>query len=337
MSKTKQKKELNRFAADRKKFFTNNCNSIKISEKDAESYFFMSNRVMDRFNNASYISYTHFLAQFLNKENKLVTVNERKKKPLQKEDIVNLLNERFKLTERTIDNYLSAAKKANVLIRTKGNELVQDTYIMNPVAFNAGFGVFFAELMFYFSDDLIKLLSPYQYLACAKIVNVDYPKVNECKYLPMIDRTRYNIDKIMNGEMFEVEGAFETPKKMKWNEAKKFFLKNGISKVIGIPSERTKFNCIFHNDEKQTAMVIYQDSKEKYYCIEDHCVSGSERLGLDVLDMLYILMDIEQESNKMNLAMEYLANLYNVEIEETVISLYQKTNNNVVIKEMPLQ
>lgn len=337
MSKTKQKKELNRFAADRKKFFTNNCNYIKISEKDAESYFFVSNRVMDRFNNASYISYTHFLAQFLNKENKLVTVNERKKKPLQKEDIVNLLNERFKLTERTIDNYLSAAKKANVLIRTKGNELVQDTYIMNPVAFNAGFGVFFAELMFYFSDDLIKLLSPYQYLACAKIVNVDYPKVNECKYLPMIDRTRYNIDKIMNGEMFEVEGAFETPKKMKWNEAKKFFLKNGISKVIGIPSERTKFNCIFHNDEKQTAMVIYQDSKEKYYCIEDHCVSGSERLGLDVLDMLYILMDIEQEPNKMNLAMEYLANLYNVEIEETVISLYQKSNNNVVIKEIPLQ
>lgn len=337
MSKTKQKKELNRFAADRKKFFTNNCNYIKISEKDAESYFFVSNRVMDRFNNASYISYTHFLAQFLNKENKLVTVNERKKKPLQKEDIVNLLNERFKLTERTIDNYLSAAKKANVLIRTKGNELVQDTYIMNPVVFNAGFGVFFAELMFYFSDDLIKLLSPYQYLACAKIVNVDYPKVNECKYLPMIDRTRYNIDKIMNGEMFEVEGAFETPKKMKWNEAKKFFLKNGISKVIGIPSERTKFNCIFHNDEKQTAMVIYQDSKEKYYCIEDHCVSGSERLGLDVLDMLYILMDIEQESNKMNLAMEYLANLYNVEIEETVISLYQKSNNDVVIKEMPLQ
>lgn len=337
MSKTQQKKELNRFAADRKKFFTNNCNYIKISEKDAESYFFMSNRVMDRFNNASYISYTHFLAQFLNKENKLVTVNERKKKPLQKEDIVNLLNERFKLTERTIDNYLSAAKKANVLIRTKGNELVQDTYIMNPVAFNAGFGVFFAELMFYFSDDLIKLLSPYQYLACAKIVNVDYPKVNECKYLPMIDRTRYNIDKIMNGEMFEVEGAFETPKKMKWNEAKKFFLKNGISKVIGIPSERTKFNCIFHNDEKQTAMVIYQDSKEKYYCIEDHCVSGSERLGLDVLDMLYILMDIEEEPNKMNLAMEYLANLYNVEIEETVISLYQKSNNNVVIKEMPLQ
>lgn len=337
MSKTQQKKELNRFAADRKKFFTNNCNYIKISEKDAESYFFMSNRVMDRFNNASYISYTHFLAQFLNKENKLVTVNERKKKPLQKEDIVSLLNERFKLTERTIDNYLSAAKKANVLIKTKGNELVQDTYIMNPVAFNAGFGVFFAELMFYFSDDLIKLLSPYQYLACAKIVNVDYPKVNECKYLPMIDRTRYNVDKIMNGEMFEVEGAFETPKKMKWNEAKKFFLKNGISKVIGIPSERTKFNCIFHNDEKQTAMVIYQDSKEKYYCIEDHCVSGSERLGLDVLDMLYILMDIEEEPNKMNLAMEYLANLYNVEIEETVISLYQKSNNNVVIKEMPLQ
>lgn len=337
MSNTKQKKELNRFAADRKKFFTNNCNYIKISEKDAESYFFVSNRVMDRFNNASYISYTHFLAQFLNKENKLVTVNERKKKPLQKEDIVSLLNERFKLTERTIDNYLSAAKKANVLIKTKGNELVQDTYIMNPVAFNAGFGVFFAELMFYFSDDLIKLLSPYQYLACAKIVNVDYPKVNECKYLPMIDRTRYNIDKIMNGEMFTVEGAFETPKKMKWNEAKKFFLKNGISKVIGIPSERTKFNCIFHNDEKQTAMVIYQDSKEKYYCIEDHCVSGSERLGLDVLDMLYILMDIEQEPNKMNLAMEYLANLYNVEIEETVISLYQKSNNEVVIKEMPLQ
>lgn len=337
MSKTKQKKELNRFAADRKKFFTNNCNYIKISEKDAESYFFVSNRVMDRFNNASYISYTHYLAQFLNRENKLVTINERKKKPLQKEDIVNLLNERFKLTERTIDNYLSAAKKANVLIKTKGNELVQDTYIMNPVAFNAGFGVFFAELMFYFSDDLIKLLSPYQYLACAKIVNVDYPKVNECKYLPMIDRTRYNIDKIMNGEMFTVEGAFETPKKMKWNEAKKFFLKNGISKVIGIPSERTKFNCIFHNDEKQTAMVIYQDSKEKYYCIEDHCVSGSERLGLDVLDMLYILMDIEQEPNKMNLAMEYLANLYNVEIEETVISLYQKSNNNVVIKEMPLQ
>lgn len=337
MSKTKQKKELNRFAADRKKFFTNNCNYIKISEKDAESYFFVSNRVMDRFNNASYISYTHFLAQFLNKENKLVTVNERKKKPLQKEDIVSLLNERFKLTERTIDNYLSAAKKANVLIKTKGNELVQDTYIMNPVAFNAGFGVFFAELMFYFSDDLIKLLSPYQYLACAKIINVDYPKVNECKYLPMIDRTRYNVDRIMNGEMFEVEGAFETPKKMKWNEAKKFFLKNGISKVIGIPSERTKFNCIFHNDEKQTAMVIYQDSKEKYYCIEDHCVSGSERLGLDVLDMLYILMDIEEEPNKMNLAMEYLANLYNVEIEETVISLYQKSNNNVVIKEMPLQ
>lgn len=337
MSKTKQKKELNRFAADRKKFFTNNCNYIKISDKDAERYFFHRNNVLDRLNNLNYMSYTLFLAQFLNRENKLVTVEARKKKPLQKQDLVELLYDRFGVAKKTVENYLSAAKKANVLIKTKGNELVQDTYIMNPVAFNAGFEVFFAELMFYFSDDLIKLLSPYQYLACAKIVNVDYPKVNECKYLPMIDRTRYNIDKIMNGEMFEVEGAFETPRKMKWNEAKKFFLKNGISKVIGIPSERTKFNCIFHNDEKQTAMVIYQDSKEKYYCIEDHCVSGSERLGLDVLDMLYILMDIEQESNKMNLAMEYLANLYNVEIEETVISLYQKSNNNVVIKEMPLQ
>ena len=336
MNKTKTKKELNRFSADRKKFFTNNCNYIKISEKDAEGYFFMSNKVMDRFSNASYISYTHFLAQFLNKENKLVTINERKKKPLQKEDIVNLLNERFNLTGRTIDNYLSAAKKANVLIKTKGSELVQDTYIMNPVAFNAGFSVFFAELMFYFSDDLIQLLSPYQYLACAKIVNVDYPKVNECKYLPMIDKTRYNIEKIMNGEFFEVDGAFEVPKKMKWNEAKKFFLKNGVSKVIGIPCERTKFNCIFHKDEKQTAMIIYQDSKEKYYCLEDNCVSGSERLGLDVLDMLYILMDIEEEPNKMNLAMEYLANLYNVEIEETVISLYQKNNNETVIKEITL-
>lgn len=81
MSKTKQKKELNRFAADRKKFFTNNCNYIKISDKDAERYFFHRNNVLDRLNNINYMSYTLFLAQFLNRENKLVTV-EAKRRPL---------------------------------------------------------------------------------------------------------------------------------------------------------------------------------------------------------------------------------------------------------------
>ena len=40
----------------------------------------------------------------------------------------------------------------------------------------------------------------------------------------MIDKTRYNIEKIMNAEFLEVDFLFEKPKKSKWNEVKLFFL-----------------------------------------------------------------------------------------------------------------
>ena len=316
------KKELNRFITDRKKFFTNNCNYIKIYDKDAESYYFLSNKVLGRLNNANYAMYTFYLAQYLNKENKLVTINEKKKRPLQKQDIVDILAERFEVAKKTVENYLSVAKKANVLIKTQGNELVNNVYVMNPVAFNAGHSVFFAELMFYFPDDLIQLLSPYQYLACAKIVNVDYPKVNECKYLSMIDRTRYNIDKIMNGEMFEVAAANETKVLMSWTKAKAFIEKNGISDILGLPV-RTRFNCIFHKDDKQLAVVIYKDGKERYYCMNDECVSTAERRGLDVFNLMYMLMGTEEDTeNQFKMAMEYLAALYNIELDETTISIF---------------
>ena len=165
-------KELKRFESDRNKFFIENCDYIRISKKDAQQRLKLTDMVLARMNNLNYNSYTLFLGQFLNTENKLVSMDCTKKIKLQKEDIVERLMDRFDISERTADNYLSAAKKANVLIKVKGDDLTKEVFIMNPVAYNGSLGSFFAELMFYFSDDLIKLLSPYQYLACAKIVRV---------------------------------------------------------------------------------------------------------------------------------------------------------------------
>lgn len=320
-------KELKRFEADRHKFFIENCDYIRISKKDAQQRLKLTDMVLARMNNLNYNSYTLFLGQFLNTENKLVSMDCTKKVKLQKEDIVERLMDRFDISERTADNYLSAAKKANVLIKVKGDDLTKEVFIMNPVAYNGSLGSFFAELMFYFSDDLIKLLSPYQYLACAKIVNVDYPKVNECKYLFTINKTRYNVEKIMNGEFFEVPNAFKAPEKMSWTKAKEFVERRGISEIIGLPVS-TKFNCIFHNDEKELGLVIFRDGKERYYCLNDECISGPNRVGQDIFNLLYILMGIEEDTdNQFRIAMEYLASLYNIEIEETVAEQFRKASS----------
>ena len=320
-------KELKRFESDRHKFFIENCDYIRISKKDAQQRLKLTDMVLARMNNLNYNSYTLFLGQFLNTENKLVSMDCTKKIKLQKEDIVERLMDRFDISERTADNYLSAAKKANVLIKVKGDDLTKEVFIMNPVAYNGSLGSFFAELMFYFSDDLIKLLSPYQYLACAKIVNIDYPKVNECKYLFTIDKTRYNVEKIMNGEFFEVPNAFKITEKMSWTKAKEFVERRGISEIIGLPVN-TKFNCIFHNDEKDLGLVIFRDGKERYYCLNDECISGPNRVGQDIFNILYILMDIEEDTdNQFRIAMEYLASLYNIEIEETVAEQFRKASS----------
>lgn len=324
--KSSRAKELARFESDRHKFFIENCDYIRISKKDAQQRLKLTDMVLARMNNLNYNSYTLFLGQFLNTENKLVSMDCTKKVKLQKEDIVERLMDRFDISEKTAKNYLSAAKTANVLIRVDGDDLTKDVYIMNPVAYNGSLGSFFAELMFYFSDDLIKLLSPYQYLACAKIVNVDYPKVNECKYLFTIDKTRYNIEKIMNGEFFEVPNAFKTPEKMSWTKAKEFVERRGISEIIGLPVN-TKFNCIFHNDEKDLGLVIFRDGKERYYCLNDECISGPNRVGQDIFNILYILMGIEEDTNnQFRIAMGYLASLYNIKIEETVAEHFRKAS-----------
>ena len=318
--KSSRAKELARFESDRHKFFIENCDYIRISKKDAQQRLKLTDMVLARMNNLNYNSYTLFLGQFLNTENKLVSMDCTKKVKLQKEDIVERLMDRFDISEKTAKNYLSAAKTANVLIRVDGDDLTKDVYIMNPVAYNGSLGSFFAELMFYFSDDLIKLLSPYQYLACAKIVNVDYPKVNECKYLFTIDKTRYNVEKIING-------AFKIPEKMSWTKAKEFVERRGISEIIGLPVN-TKFNCIFHNDEKDLGLVIFRDGKERYYCLNDECISGPNRVGQDIFNLLYILMDIEEDTdNQFRIAMEYLASLYNIEIEETVAEQFRKASS----------
>lgn len=311
-----------RFKEDRKKFLTTDSNYIKLFEKDQLKHFTLANEIISRFTNQAYERYTFFLAQFLDKENKLVATEVNSLPVLQKEDIVARLQERFDISEKTVVNYLSAAKKANILIKIKGDNIVKSIYIMNPVLFNGGHNLIHSKLMFYFPDDLCKLIAPYQYLACAKIVNVDYPKVNECHYLFNIDRSRYNIDKVMNGEMFEIPNALKKRKSMGHTEAMKFFARRGISDVLGIPLAE-RFNCIFHNDNKEMGLVIFKDSKEKYFCLEDQCVSGDKRLGLDIYDLLYVLLDIQEEPNKLRLAMQYLANLYNVELEKTVAEEYQ--------------
>ena len=296
-------------------------------DKDLEKIYRIGDEVMTGMTNPSYMRYTYFLAQFLNKENKLVSIDCKKKTKLQKDEIIEKLVERFDITPGSARNYLSSANKANVLIKVRNNDLEKEVYIMNPVVFNAGHSLLFAELMFYFSDDLIKLLSPYQYLACAKIVNVDYPKVNECKYLFTIDKTRYNVEKIMNGEFFEVPNAFKIPEKMSWTKAKEFVERRGISEIIGLPVN-TKFNCIFHNDEKDLGLVIFRDGKERYYCLNDECISGPNRVGQDIFNLLYILMDIEEDTdNQFRIAMEYLASLYNIEIEETVAEQFRKASS----------
>lgn len=322
MKKTVKTSISDRFADDRRKFFTSDSNFIKLFEKDQQKHFTLANEIITRLNNLNYERYVFYLAQFLDKENKLVATETTKKTKLQKEDITARLMERFDISEKTVINFLSSAKVANILIKVKGDSLVKNVYIMNPVLFNGGHNLIHAELMFYFPDDLCKLIAPYQYLACAKIVNVDYPKVNECHYLFNIDRSRYNIDKVMNGEVFEIPNALKKRKSMSHTEAMKFFARRGISDVLGIPLAE-RFNCIFHNDDKEMGLVIFKDSKEKYFCLEDQCVSGDKRLGLDIYDLLYILLDIQEEPNKLRLAMQYLANLYNVELEKTVTEEYQ--------------
>lgn len=320
-------KQKDRFSSDRKRFFTDNCNYIRLMDKDLEKIYRIGDEVMAGMTNPSYMRYTYFLAQFLNKENKLVSIDCKKKTKLQKDEVIEKLVNRFDITVGSARNYLSSANKANVLIKVRNNDLEKEVYIMNPVVFNAGHGLLFAELMFYFSDDLIKLLSPYQYLACAKIVNVDYPKVNECKYLFTIDKTRYNVEKIINGEFFEVPNAFKIPEKMSWTKAKEFVERRGISEIIGLPVN-TKFNCIFHNDEKDLGLVIFRDGKERYYCLNDECISGPNRVGQDIFNLLYILMDIEEDTDiQFRIAMEYLASLYNIEIEETVAEQFRKASS----------
>lgn len=311
-----------RFIDDRRKFFTSNSDFIKLSEKDQLKHYTLANEIISRFRTPAYERYAFYLAQFLDKENKLVATETSKKLKLQKEDIIARLKEKFDVSEKSVTNFLSEAKKANILIKAEGDALVKNVYIMNPVLFNGGHNLIHAELMFYFPDDLCKLIAPYQYLACAKIVNVDYPKVNECHYLFNIDRSRYNIDKVINGEVFEIPNALKKRKSMSHLEAMKFFARRGISDVLGIPLDQ-RFNCIFHNDDKEMSLVIFKDSKEKYFCLEDQCVSGEKRLGLDIYDLLYILLDIQDEPNKLRLAMQYLANLYNVELEKTVAEEYQ--------------
>ena len=322
MKKTVKSRISDRFADDRRKFFTSDSNFIKLFEKDQQKHFALANEIITRLNNLNYERYVFFLAQFLDKENKLVATETTKKTKLQKEDITARLMEHFDISEKTVINFLSSAKVANIIIKVKGDSLVKNMYIMNPVLFNGGHNLIHAELMFYFPDDLCRLIAPYQYLACAKIVNVDYPKVNECHYLFNIDRSRYNIDKIMNGEFFEIKGALKTRKSMSHTEAMKFFARRGISEVLGIPLGQ-RFNCVFHNDEREMSLVIFKDSKEKYYCLDDACVSGEKRLGLDIYDLLYILLDIQEEPDKLRLAMKYLANLYNVELNKTIAEEYQ--------------
>lgn len=323
MAKTAVVKQRDRFIADRKRFFTADCNYIKISKKDILKKFGLMSLATRRMNNSKYTEYLMYLAQFLNEENKLVAMDCSKKYKLQKEDIVERLIEGFNISEKTVENFLSAAKKENLLIREKCDRLTEYVYIMNPIAFNQGYTNLHVELLEYFSEDIKKFICPYQYDICLKIFCVDYNKYKNIDCLSMIDTTRYNVEKIMNGEMFKIEGAFKETKRLSWGKAKELFERRGITEVIGLPLN-TRFNCIFHQDENELAVVISNAKKERYFCKLDNCVCGTEYKGLDIFDMIAKLMGIENEDDKFNLAMEYLANLYNVEIEKTATSVFNE-------------
>lgn len=323
MAKTVVVKQRDRFIADRKRFFTADCNYIKISKKDILKKFGLMSLATRRMNNSKYTEYLMYLAQFLNEENKLVAMDCSKKYKLQKEDIIERLIEGFNISEKTVENFLSAAKKENLLIREKCDRLTEYVYIMNPIAFNQGYTNLHVELLEYFSEDIKKFISPYQYDICLKIFCVDYNKYKNIDCLSMVDTTRYNVEKIINGEMFKIEGAFKETKLMSWNKAKELFERRGITEVIGLPLN-TRFNCIFHQDESELAVVISNNKKERYFCKHDNCVCGTEYKGLDVFDMIAKLMGIENEDDKFNLAMEYLANLYNVQIEKTATSIFNE-------------
>lgn len=323
MAKTAVVKQRDRFIADRKRFFTADCNYIKISKKDILKKFGLMSLATRRMNNSKYTEYLMYLAQFLNEENKLVAMDCSKKYKLQKEDIVERLIEGFDISEKTVENFLSAAKKENLLIREKCDRLTEYVYIMNPIAFNQGYTNLHVELLEYFSEDIKKFICPYQYDICLKIFCVDYNKYKNIDCLSMIDTTRYNVEKIMNGEMFKIEGAFKETKRLSWGKAKELFERRGITEVIGLPLN-TRFNCIFHQDENELAVVISNAKKERYFCKLDNCVCGTEYKGLDIFDMIAKLMGIENEDDKFNLAMEYLANLYNIEIEKTATSVFNE-------------
>lgn len=323
MAKTAVVKQRDRFIADRKRFFTADCNYIKISKKDILKKFGLMSLATRRMNNSKYTEYLMYLSQFLNEENKLVAMDCSKKYKLQKEDIVERLMEGFDISEKTVENFLSVAKKENLLIREKCDRLTEYVYIMNPIAFNQGYTNLHVELLEYFSEDIKKFICPYQYDICLKIFCVDYNKYKNIDCLSMIDTARYNVEKIMNGEMFKIEGAFKEAKRLSWGKAKELFERRGITEVIGLPLN-TRFNCIFHQDENELAVVISNAKKERYYCKLDNCVCGTEYKGLDIFDMIAKLMGIENEDDKFNLAMEYLANLYNVEIEKTATSVFNE-------------
>ena len=57
--------------------------------------------------------------------------------------------------------------------------------------------------------------------------------------------------------------------------------------------------------------------------MNDECVSTDERRGLDVFNLMYMLMGTEEDTeNQFKMAMEYLAALYNIELDETTISIF---------------
>lgn len=323
MAKTIVTKQRDRFVVDRKRFFTADCNFIKIAKKDILKKFGLMSIATRRMNNSKYTEYLMYLAQFLNEENKLVATDCSKQYKLQKEDIVERLMEGFNISEKTVENFLSVAKKENLLIRKKCDQLTKYVYIMNPIAFNQGYTNLHVELLEYFSEDIRKFISPYQFDICLKIFSVDYNKYKDTACLAEIDTTRYNIEKIINGEMFDIKGAFKETKVLSWNKAKELFERRGITEVIGLPFN-TRINCIFHQDADELAIVIFNNKKEKYFCKLDNCVCGTEYKGLDIFDIIARLMGIENEDDKFTLAMEYLANLYNVQIEKTAASIYKE-------------
>lgn len=304
------------------KYFSNDGRHVRIGRSEGIKVREAFNEMRKRIGNAQYISYLMYLVTFLNNNNELYNLsNSKVKGPMSREDIVERLKGEFDISDRTIRRFLSDIKNANVLIPSSEDNSKYTIYYMNPAFYNAApeYGINI-KLFLLFPNDIVKMIDAYKFIHCSKVITDAFNGKDQTKYLRCINEVNENISKVVNGEEFVIN---KTPKKITWTKAVEAFKKDGISKVLGLPLN-TLFNCIFHLDKAESAMVLKRSNTELYYCRNKDCVSTEKMLGNDIINLIAMLKGWESDPEWFKLSVEYLCMVYNYELEETVNDKFSK-------------